>query len=153
MLANVLIVDDAESIHAMLRFQLQGEQLETRSAFSGECALRMVAEQRPDLVLLDVDLPDFDGFEVCRRIRENPFTMNVPIIFLTAADETSQKVCGLDLGACDYITKPFKSAELLARVRAALRAKTRLDMLSKQRVHEFFAEPLLPRNPAAGIGG
>jgi DNA-binding response OmpR family regulator len=140
MLAKVLIVDDAPPIHALLRVHLQDEPIEIQSAYYGESALRMIAESQPDLVLLDIDMRrGIDGFEVCRRLRDDPVTMNIPVIFLTGSADTEQKVCGLELGATDYITKPFHPAELRARVRAALRAKSRVDRLSSRRLKEFMA--------------
>jgi DNA-binding response OmpR family regulator len=150
----VLIVDDAESNHALLKFHMQDERIEVRSAYDGESALKLIADQLPDLVLLDVDMPGLDGFEVCRRLRENLFTMNVPVIFLTSAAKTSQKVRGLDLGACDYVVKPYQADELLARIRSSLRAKARLDLLSTQRVHNFIADASSSRRlpTAAGNG-
>src|SRR5205814_188986 len=81
-----------------------------------------------DLVLLDVDMPDMDGFEVCRRLKGQPATMNIPVVFLTGAGSTDEKIRGLELGAVDYVTKPFEPAELRARVRAALRTKYLLDL-------------------------
>jgi two-component system cell cycle response regulator len=142
MLSKVLIVDDAAPIHALLRVHLEGEPIELQSAYYGESALRMIAESQPDLVLLDIDMRrGIDGFEVCRRLREDPVTMHTPVIFLTGSSETEQKVCGLELGATDYITKPFHPAELRARVRAALRVKSRIDLLSSKRVKEFMATP------------
>jgi DNA-binding response OmpR family regulator len=141
----VLIVDDAESTHAHLKFCMQDERVELSSAYDGESALKLIAERQPDLLLLDVDMPGMDGFEVCRRVRENLFTMDMPVIFLSSESKTSQKVCGLELGANDYIVKPFQADELLARVRSSLRAKSRLDLLSAKRVRTFFREALPSR--------
>jgi DNA-binding response OmpR family regulator len=146
MLSKVLAVDDSASIHALLSVHFQGEPIEMRSAYDGENALWMVTKWCPDLILLDVDMPGLDGFAVYGRLRENVLTMNIPVIFLTSSAATDQKVWGLDLGASDYITKPFEPAELLARVRAALRAKSRLDFLAGKRAHQFIAEALRPRN-------
>lgn len=142
MFPKVLIVDDSESIHALVSLHLQAEQTEVYSAYDGRSALELIAALRPDLVLLDVDMPEMSGFEVCRRLRENPLTMNLPIIFLTAATSTGEKVCGLDLGACDYVTKPFEPAELVARVSATLRVKSRIDFLAEKRVAEFMGAAL-----------
>ena len=128
MLPKVLIVDDAMPIHALLRVHLQGEGLDVRSAYCGETALQTIAHWRPDLVLLDIDMKrGIDGFEVCRRMRDDVFTLHIPVIFITGTSEIKQKVSGLELGATDYITKPFHPAELRARIQAALRAKARVD--------------------------
>ena len=109
----------------------------------------MIEELQPDLVLLDVDLGGgTDGFEVCRQLRANLFTMHTPVIFLTASADTKEKVWGLELlGAVDYVTKPFDPPELIARVRGALRAKSRVDRLSSKRVKEFMREPRVQLSP------
>ena len=138
MFPNVLLVDDAKAIHSLVHALFENEPLKLHSAYEGLTALKMIARLKPDLVLLDVDMPGINGFELCRHIRENPFTMHVPVIFLTAAAQTDQKVNGLELGAQDYIVKPFEPAELTARVHAALRIKARLDFLGKNRVNHFM---------------
>jgi DNA-binding response OmpR family regulator len=150
MISKVLAVDDAASIHALLSVHFEGEPIEMRSAYDGESALWMVNKWHPDLILLDVDMPGMDGFEVYGRLRENVVTMNIPVIFLTAASATNQKVWGLEQGASDYITKPFEPAELLARVRGSLRTKSRLDSLSGKRVNQFIDDALGRRTPRGG---
>jgi len=117
--ARILVVDDEDSITQLLCTALRYEGFETASAASGREALDTAATFRPDLVLLDVMLPDLDGFEVCRRLRSDG--SGAPVIFLTARDATEDKVRGLSLGGDDYVTKPFSLEELLARVRVALR--------------------------------
>jgi DNA-binding response OmpR family regulator len=139
-LQKILVVDDSMAIHDLLRCHLHDEVVEMHSAYDGESAIRFAVQLRPDLVLLDVDLPGLDGFTVCQRLREEVQTRNLPIIFLTAAATVDQKVCGFELGANDYITKPFERAELLARVRAALRVKSRMDFLANTRVGEFMGQ-------------
>jgi len=116
---SVLIVDDEKNIVDILSFNLKKEGLEVVAAYDGESALVKYSQNRPDLILLDVMLPRLDGFEVCRRIREND--RKTPIIMLTAREEETDKVFGLDLGADDYITKPFSVRELQARVKANIR--------------------------------
>ena len=116
---TVLIVDDEKSIVDILSFNLKKEGYKTLSAYDGPEGLEKALSQSPDLILLDVMLPGMDGFEVCRRIREK--SDQVPIIMLTAREEESDKVLGLELGADDYITKPFSVRELLARVKANIR--------------------------------
>ena len=116
---TVLIVDDEKNIVDILSFNLKKEGFEIVPAYDGKAALDQYASKRPDLILLDVMLPILDGFEVCRRIREND--RKTPIIMLTAREEETDKVLGLDLGADDYITKPFSIRELQARVRANIR--------------------------------
>ena len=118
---RVLVVDDEPSIVELVRFTLEREGFTTEVATSGQQALAMVRRQAPDLVLLDLMLPGTDGLEVCRQLRQMG---NVPIIMLTARASEVDKVVGLELGADDYITKPFSPRELVARVRAVLRRAT-----------------------------
>ena len=103
------------------------DNLKMYSAYDGEAALTSAASLRPGVILLDVDMPRIDGFEVCRRLRNNPSTASIPVIFLTANTMLDNRVKGLDVGASDYICKPFKPAELRARVRAALRASLHME--------------------------
>src|SRR5438552_10201412 len=129
---KVLIIDDSKPIHALLRARLTDEPVELHSAFDGDAGVLAACNILPDLILLDVDMPNPDGFEVCRRLKADPATMNIPIVFLTGVSSTEQKIRGLELGALDYILKPFEPAELRARVRASLRQKYLLDLLSKK---------------------
>lgn len=115
---KVLVVDDEKPISDIIKFNLIKEGYEVFTAFDGDEALKMVYQNNPDLILLDVMLPKLDGFQVCRKVRE---TFNTPIIMLTAKEEEVDKVLGLELGADDYITKPFGMRELMARVKANLR--------------------------------
>jgi two-component system response regulator VicR len=116
---KVLIVDDEKSIVDILNFNLKKEGYETFCAYDGREGLRLAREKNPDLILLDVMLPYMDGFEVCRTLRGEG--SNVPIIMLTAREEETDKVFGLELGADDYITKPFSLRELMARVKTNMR--------------------------------
>lgn len=115
---KILIVDDEKNIVDILKFNLKKEGFLTMEAYDGEEALEMALSQNPDLILLDVMLPKVDGFTVCRKVREKSST---PILMLTAKEEEVDKVLGLELGADDYITKPFSPRELMARVKANLR--------------------------------
>jgi two-component system response regulator VicR len=115
---KILIVDDEKNIVDILKFNLNKEGFETIEAYDGKQALEMVERENPDLILLDIMLPEYDGFTVCKKIRQ---TMNTPILMLTAREEEVDKVLGLELGADDYITKPFSPRELMARVKANLR--------------------------------
>ena len=124
---TVLIVDDEKNIVDILSYNLKNEGFEVISAYDGETAIAQYSKKRPDLILLDVMLPQLDGFEVCRRIRANDKV--TPIIMLTAREEETDKVLGLDLGADDYITKPFSIRELQARVKANIR---RTDVQSEE---------------------
>lgn len=118
MAEKILVVDDEEPIADILEFNLEKDGYQVEVAFDGEEALAKAASFKPDLIILDIMLPKLDGWTVCQRLRHNS---TVPIIMLTAKDEETDKVLGLELGADDYVTKPFSPRELLARVRALLR--------------------------------
>jgi len=113
---SILAVDDTEASLKVLTDLLKEAGYSVRSAISGELALRSAAHQAPDLVLLDIRMPDMDGFEVCRRLRAQPQTQNIPVIFFSALTDKDDKIRGLELGAVDYVTKPYQREELLARV-------------------------------------
>lgn len=115
---TVLVVDDEKPIVDILVYNLRKEGYNTLEANDGEEAIKIVSDKKPDLVLLDIMLPKMDGLTVCKRIRHN---YNIPIIMLSAKDEEIDKILGLELGADDYITKPFSVRELIARVKANLR--------------------------------
>ncbi|MDF1510627.1 response regulator YycF [Robertmurraya sp. DFI.2.37] len=115
---KILVVDDEKPIADILQFNLKKEGYDVYCAYDGNKALEMVEEVKPDLILLDIMLPQRDGMEVCREVRKK---YEMPIIMLTAKDSEIDKVLGLELGADDYVTKPFSSRELIARVKANLR--------------------------------
>jgi len=117
----VLVVEDESALVTLLRYNLERENFRVAEARDGEEALVLCQEERPDIVLLDWMLPHLSGIEVCRRLRRQPETRDVPIIILTARGEESDKIRGLDSGADDYVTKPFSPAELISRLRAVLR--------------------------------
>ncbi len=114
----ILVVDDEKPILDILTFNLEKEGFRVLGAGDGETGLKLALKENPDLILLDIMLPKMDGFDVCKRVREKS---NVPIIMITAREEEVDKVLGLELGADDYITKPFSVRELLARVKANMR--------------------------------
>ncbi|NLG86914.1 MAG: response regulator transcription factor [Firmicutes bacterium] len=118
MAEKILVVDDEEPIADILEFNLKKDGYQVELAFDGEQALAKAQSFQPDLVVLDIMLPKLDGWQVCQRLRQHS---TVPIIMLTAKDEETDKVLGLELGADDYVTKPFSPRELLARIRALLR--------------------------------
>ena len=129
---NVLIIDDAKNIHTLIRARLGGEELALHSCYTAEQGLTMAGELLPDLILLDLEMPDMEGFEVCRRLKQQSATMSIPVVFLAGAGATQEKLKGLEAGAVDFVSKPFDPAELRARVRAALRTKYLLDLLAKK---------------------
>lgn len=114
----ILVVDDEPAIRELLRFHLTKDGFEVVTAADGREALKLAREHRPDLILLDLMLPDVDGFELCRTLRAES---TVPIVMLTARKEDVDKILGLELGADDYVTKPFNPREIVARVKAVLR--------------------------------
>lgn len=118
---KVLIVEDDENIRELLRFNLQNNGYEALSASDGLMGLTMARENTPDLILLDLMLPKMDGLDVCRAVKSDPLISGIPIIMLTAKGSETDKVLGLELGADDYLTKPFSIRELMARVKVVLR--------------------------------
>ncbi|MFO0774476.1 MAG: response regulator transcription factor [Nitrospiraceae bacterium] len=118
---KVLIVEDDKDIRQLVKLYLDREGYRTLQAASGADALRTIASDKPDLVVLDLMLPEIDGIEVCKRLRNAPETATLPIIMLTAKAEEADTVVGLELGADDYVTKPFSPKSLTARVKALLR--------------------------------
>ncbi|EOU1218194.1 response regulator transcription factor [Clostridium perfringens] len=118
---KVLIVDDEEHIRELIKFNLKKEGYDIEVAVNGTEALNIIREIKFDLILLDLMLPEIDGLEVCKEIRRNEETSDIPVMMITAKGEEFDKVLGLELGADDYITKPFSIRELMARVKALLR--------------------------------
>jgi len=121
MVANVLVVDDEQSIADLIELYLKNENYHVFKFYNGQEALNCIQDEKLDLAILDVMLPDINGFTICQRIREKH---NFPVIMLTAREEEIDKITGLTLGADDYITKPFRPLELIARVKAQLRRFT-----------------------------
>ncbi len=118
MAKTILVVEDEQDIATIIDFNLKRSGFDTLMAYDGSTGLKLALENAPDLILLDVMLPGMDGFEICRRVREKS---QVPIIMLTAREEESDKILGLELGADDYVTKPFSNRELIARIKANMR--------------------------------
>jgi two-component system cell cycle response regulator len=129
MTARVLVVDDILSNVKLLEAKLSAEYFEVITASNGEQALTRVAADLPDIVLLDVMMPGMDGFEVCRRIKANAKTAHIPVVMVTALDQPSDRVNGLDAGADDFLTKPVEDTSLFARVRSLVRLKMMTDEL------------------------
>ncbi|GAE47682.1 alkaline phosphatase synthesis transcriptional regulatory protein PhoP [Mesobacillus boroniphilus JCM 21738] len=116
---KVLVVDDEQSIVTLLKYNLEQNGYSVVTGMDGEEGIRLAADERPDLMILDLMLPKLDGMEVCKQLRQQK--INVPILMLTAKDDEFDKVLGLELGADDYMTKPFSPREVVARVKAILR--------------------------------
>ncbi len=125
---SIVIVEDDEDIADSIRYNFEREGFRVRVATTGEDAINLILDRPPNLVLLDINLPHMSGFEMCRRLRAESSTTRVPIVILTARTDESDKVLGLELGADDYVTKPFGMRELVARVKAVLRRSTGMDV-------------------------
>jgi DNA-binding response OmpR family regulator len=148
---KILLIDDSPEVHQLVRASLDDEPIEFHSAFEGNGGINLATEWNPDLILLDIDLPGADGFEVCRRLHADVRTADIPIVFLTALAESRSKVEGLDLGGSDYITKPFDPNEFAARIRALLRTKTRVDSIRSKRVNDFIRRSLQASDGVAQV--
>lgn len=125
---RILVVEDDFDISNMLKIFFTGQGYHVEVAARGNDALELCRRKLPDLIVLDIMLPDMDGYSVCRELRTTTRTSHIPIIFLTQKDERSDRIAGLELGADDYITKPFDIEELKLRVRTAIRSHRRLNM-------------------------
>jgi two-component system, cell cycle response regulator len=148
MTARVLVVDDILSNVKLLEAKLTTEYFEVVTAYSGQEALDKIDESNPDIVLLDVMMPGMDGFEVCRRIKANPLTAHVPVVMVTALDQPSDRVAGLEAGADDFLTKPVDDAALFARVRSLVRLKMMTDEL---RMRETTGQSMGLVDPASTL--
>ncbi len=140
---SVLTVEDDPDILELVAYNLEREGFEVVGVTTGEEALGSARSKRPDVVLLDLMLPGMDGLEVCRRLREDPKTRGIPVIIVSAKGEESDIVAGLELGADDYVTKPFSPKVLVARVRAVLRRKERRTPPEDEvlRIHDLVIHP------------
>jgi two-component system alkaline phosphatase synthesis response regulator PhoP len=119
---RILVVDDDKEVVRLMRAYLEQAGFEVLAAFDGETALHNLRREKPDLLLLDLMLPDRDGFDITRLVRADPTLAHIPIIMLTARVEDTDKIIGLEIGADDYVTKPYNPREVVARVRARLRS-------------------------------
>ena len=129
---KVLVVDDSQLIHRLIAARLKSLGVQLLDARNGQEGLRVAKREKPDLILLDITMPGLSGFEVCQKLKQDSATHDIPVIFLSGLDESVNKVKGFDLGAVDYVTKPFDPAELRARVSAALKTKALMDPLTTQ---------------------
>src|SRR5580658_4051818 len=121
--ASILTIDDSLPMHRLIQSVFGSTGIAFHAAYDGQRGLTMAAQYRPNVILLDVDLPGIDGFEVCKRLKSTRETSPIPVIFLTADFAKADKVRGLDLGAVDYITKPFAPEALLASVHSSIRRR------------------------------
>lgn len=131
-LPDVLLIDDSDFIHSLLNTKFEHEPITLHSALDGESGLELALRIRPALILLDLSMPGIDGFQTLRRLKESPQLMDTQVIVISASDDTEDKVAGLELGACDYVTKPFNLPELRARMRSALRVHELMTLLAER---------------------
>ena len=130
--ARILVIDDAEDIQRLLRKKLTDEGYEVRAAYDGHEGIQLAKICTPNLILLDLSMPDVDGFEVLRELKDDEATMHAPVILLSGSSETQDVIMGLELGAVDFVRKPFDFAELRARVRSAIRIHKLLGLLAQR---------------------
>jgi two-component system cell cycle response regulator len=128
---SVLIIDDSEDVHRLLQARLRQENIDLLAALDGRTGLAIAEQDTPSLILLDLDMPDMDGFEVLRELKEGSVGHEIPVIVLSGLHSPADKVVAFDLGAVDYVTKPFDLMELRVRLRAALKMSDLIDMLAK----------------------
>ncbi len=145
---KILVVDDEKPIADILEFNLKNDGYEVICAYDGDEAIKLVEEHKPDLILLDIMLPEKDGMEVCKEVRKK---YDMPIIMLTAKDSEIDKVLGLELGADDYVTKPFSTREILARVKANLRRHQQVSTASQENESNEIAIGSLVIHPDAYV--
>jgi two-component system phosphate regulon response regulator PhoB len=141
---QILLIEDEEDIRELVLYNLERENFSVREAESGEAGLKDVSQKKPDLILLDLMLPGKDGLQVCRELKQNDATRGIPVIMLTARGEESDIVTGLELGAEDYVVKPFSPKVLVARVKAVLRRKAAApapDAADVLRIYEIVIHP------------
>ena len=129
MTARVLVVDDLEPNVKLLEAKLRAEYFDVLGAYSGQEAITLAAQEKPDIILLDVMMPGMDGFETCRRLKSDPETMHIPVVMVTALDQQADRIAGLEAGADDFLTKPVEDLALFARVRSLSRLKMMTDEL------------------------
>ncbi|MEJ2587718.1 MAG: response regulator [Deltaproteobacteria bacterium] len=140
---HILVVDDEEDILELVRFNLEREGYRVTTSDSGETAIQNAVDKRPDLIVLDLMLPGLDGLEVTKYLKGEPKTRDIPIVMLTAKGEESDVVIGLELGADDYVTKPFSPKILIARIKAVLRRKGQGEGDSSEtiKIHNLIIHP------------
>jgi len=142
---HILVVEDEADIRELVRYNLEREGYVVHQAGSGEEALRFIRSRKPDVILLDLMLPEIDGLEVCRRLKNDADCRHIPVVMVTAKGEESDVVAGLELGADDYVTKPFSTRVLVARIRAVLRRRTtpseEANNLEPLQVHNVYIHP------------
>src|SRR3954467_5104770 len=156
MTARILVVDDVPANVKLLEARLSAEYFDVTTAMSGAEALSICERAQCDIVLLDVMMPEMDGFEVCRRLKANPATHHIPVVMVTALDQPSDRVRGLEAGADDFLTKPVSDVVLIARVRSLTRLKMMTDELRMRAITSLEIGMQAPERSAIadkGVGG
>ena len=153
MQGRILVVDDDREVVRLIRAYLEDAGFDVRVAYNGETAVHIIRSEYPDLVLLDLMLPDRDGWDVTRTIRADPKVMNTPIIMLTARVDDTDKIVGLEMGADDYVTKPYNPREVVARVKARLRIQRGINLEDIQNVLVVNDLRLDIRRREVSVGG
>ncbi len=150
---QVLIIEDEEDIRELVRYNLERDNFAVSDAESGEAGLKAVAKKKPDLILLDLMLPGKDGLQICRELKQNDGTRDIPVVMMTAKGEESDIVTGLELGAEDYVVKPFSPKVLVARVKAVLRRKTAVQASDAEDVLRIYDLVIHPGRHEVTVGG
>ncbi len=150
---QILIVEDEEDIRELVRYNLERENFGVGEAASGEAGLKAVAQKKPDLILLDLMLPGKDGLQICRELKKNDTTCDIPVVMMTARGEESDVITGLELGAEDYIVKPFSPKVLVARVKAVLRRKAAVPVPDTEDVLRICELVIHPGRHSVTVGG
>ena len=153
MSARILVVDDVPANVKLLEARLSAEYFQVMTASSGADALKICERGECDMILLDVMMPDMDGFEVCRRLKSNPATHFVPVVMVTALDSSADRVRGLEAGADDFLTKPVSDVVLIARVRSLTRLKMMTDELRMRALTSFEIGVQAPERGAVADTG
>jgi two-component system, cell cycle response regulator len=129
---QLLAIDDSTLIHRLLKARLKNERLEIHSATSGQAGLEMARMLIPEVILLDINMPEINGFALLTQLKADPVTHDIPVIFISGSTDTADKIRGIEMGAIDFVTKPFDIGELKARVRSALRIRLLIQMLAQR---------------------
>jgi len=152
-MAIILLIEDEVMIQELVSYSLEREGYTVKIAGDGQSGLEMVESEKPDLIILDLMLPVLDGYEVCKAVRANKNTAHIPIIMLSARNEVADKVIGLELGADDYVAKPFSPRELIARVRARFREEKRFNKEERKPSISWGELEIWPESYLATLAG
>ncbi len=150
---QILIIEDEEDIRELVRYNLERENLAVTEAESGEAGLKSASQKKPDLILLDLMLPGKDGLQICRELKRNEATRDIPVVMMTAKGEESDIVTGLELGAEDYIVKPFSPKVMVARIKAVLRRKAAVPALDAEDVLNIQGIMIHPGRHEVSVSG